>query len=330
MKQKRIYMTDPKSDSSPVAESWDTYWHGTGDVGAYSSGGVSHPVILSFWDDFFQSVKRHYGAPKIIDIASGNGAVVERALAVFGNEQPNFTCLDVSDAAITNIRNRFSSVRGVIADACSMPLDTGAFDIATSQFGVEYAGLEAIDEAARLVAPGGRLALLLHSQAGSVHQECTASLDAIVRLQESKFVPYSIQMFRAGFEACRGADRAPYEAAATQLAPALKALESIMTQYGEHVASNTVARLYSDVGQIHSEIQRYEPDEVLDWLNRMDGELDAFAGRMSSMCKSAIDSESFDRICAGLRSQGFTIERAEPLATPDHDLPLAWTLVAAK
>lgn len=320
----------PKSDSSPVAESWDTYWHGTGDVGAYSSGGVSHPVILSFWDEFFQSVKQDYGAPKIIDIASGNGAVVERALAVFGNEQPNFTCLDVSDAAITNIRNRFSSVRGVVANACSIPLDTGGFDIATSQFGVEYAGLEAIGEAARLVAPGGRLALLLHCQAGSVHQECTASLDAIVRLQESKFVPYSIQMFRLGFEACRGADRAPYEAAATQLAPAVKALESIMTQYGEHVASDTIARLYSDVGQIHSEIQRYEPDEVLDWLNRMDGELDAFAGRMSSMCKSAIDSESFDRICAGLRSQGFTTERAEPLATPDHDLPLAWVLVAAK
>lgn len=323
-------MIEAESDSSQVAESWDTYWHGTGDVGAYSSGGVSHPAILAFWDDFFHTIVKDYDSPKIIDIASGNGAVVERALAVFQNGQADFTCLDVSDAAITNIRNRFPHVRGIVADAGSIPLDSGGFDVATSQFGVEYAGLEAIDEAARLVVTGGRLALLLHSQASSIHQECMASLDAISRLQKSKFIPHSIQMFSAGFAACRGADRAPYEAAATQLAPAIQALEAIMKQYGEHVASDTIARLYSDVGRIHSEIQQYEPSEVLGWLDRMDGELETYTGRMSSMCNAAIDSEAFDRICAGLRGQGYTTKRAEPLMAPDHDLPLAWVLVATK
>ncbi len=323
-------MIDAESDSSQVAESWDTYWHGTGDVGAYSSGGVSHPAILEFWDDFFQAVKQDYDSPKLIDIASGNGAVVERALAVFQNGQADFTCLDVSDAAITNICNRFPHVRGIVADAGSIPLASGGFEVATSQFGVEYAGLEAIGEAARLVAAGGRLALLLHSQAGSIHQECTASLDAISRLQKSKFIPHSIEMFSAGFEACHGADRAPYEAAATQLAPAVQALEAIMKQYGEHVAGDTIARLYSDVGRIHSEIQQYEPSEVLDWLNRMHGELDTYIGRMSSMCQAAIDSDTFEQVCAGLRSQGYTTKRAEPLMAPDHDLPLAWVLVATK
>ncbi len=323
-------MIDPKSDFSQVAESWDTYWHGTGDVGAYSSGGVSHPAILAFWDDFFAAVKRDFDAPKLIDIASGNGAVVERALAVFGDQPPDFTSLDVSAAAITNIRDRFPDVRGVVADARSIPLDSAGFDVATSQFGVEYAGLEAIDEVARLVAAGGRLALLLHSLESSIHRECSASLEAILRLQESRFIPYSIEMLSAGFAACRGADRAPYEAAATQLAPAVQALEAIMTQHGEHVAGDTIARLYGDVDQIHSQMQRYEPTEVLDWLNRMDGELDAYAGRMSSMCQSAIDREVFDRICGGLRNQGYTTKRADPLATPDDDLPLAWVLIATK
>jgi len=323
-------MIDSKSDSSQVADSWDTYWHGTGDVGAYSSGGVSHPVILTFWDDFFRMVIQEYGAAKVIDIASGNGAVIERALAVVADERPDFTCVDVSDAAITNIRKRFPQVRGLVADACSIPLDSGSFDIATSQFGVEYAGLQAIDEVARLVAPGGRLALLLHSEVGSIHQECAASLEAIVRLQDSKFIPYAVQMLGAGFDAIRGADRAPYEAAAKQLDPAVRALEAIVSQYGEHVAGDTIARLYSDVGRIHSEIQHYEPAEVLEWLNRMDGELEAYAGRMSSMCESAIDSTTFEAICGGLRRQGFATERAEPLLAPDHDLPLAWVLVAIR
>ncbi len=323
-------MNKHQSDSSQIADSWDTYWHGTGDVGAYSSGGANHPLILAFWDEFFHAVNQDYIAPNIIDVASGNGAVVERALAVFGDRQADFICLDVSAAAIANIRDRFPAVEGIVSDARSVPLDSGSVDVATSQFGVEYAGRDAIDEIARLPGPGGRLALLLHSQEGSIHQECMESLDAVVRLQESRFIPYAIDMFSAGFDAVRGADRAPYEAAAKQLAPAVGALEAIMKQYGQHVAGDTIVRLYSDVGRIHQKIQHYEPGEVLDWLKRMDSELDAYAGRMLSMSECAIDDESFEQIVTGLRQQDYTIGRADLLTVPDQDLPLAWALIATK
>jgi ubiquinone/menaquinone biosynthesis C-methylase UbiE len=323
-------MDNHESDSSQVADSWNTYWHGTGDIGAYSSGGVNHPAILAFWDEFFQGVKQDYSRPRIIDIASGNGAVVKRAMAVFGDQSFDFTCLDVSDAAMTNIREQFPLVQGLVTDARNIPLDSGSFDIATSQFGVEYAGLEAITETARLLASGGRLALLLHNQTGSIHRECVESLDAIFRLQESRFIPYTTAMFDAGFKAVRGADRAPYESAAKQLSPAIRVLESIMEQYGQHVAGDTIARLYHDVDQIHQRIQHYESDEVLDWLKKMDGELDAYAGRMSSMSEAAIDSETFEKILKGLLDQGYTINRAEPLLIPGHDLPLAWVLIATR
>ena len=325
-----MYTTDSKSKSDQEAASWETYWQGTGDVGAYSSGGVSHPAIQAFWDEFFRIANQDYAAPRIIDIASGNGAVVDRALAMLGRERPEITSVDVSAAAIKNIRSRFPEVHGIVADARSIPLDSGGFDIVTSQFGVEYAGVNAIEEPARLVAANGRLALLSHSKASSIHKECEESLDAIAQLQESKFIPYASRMFQAGFEACRGADRAPYEAAATQLAPAVKALESIMARYGQHVAGDTIARLYSDVDRIHRGIQRYEPAEILDWLSAMDGELDAFVGRMSSMCRAALDNETFDRICAGIRERGYTTMHAGPLFAPGHGRPLAWALVATR
>jgi|TARA_Y100000310_G_scaffold339713_2_gene433254 SAM-dependent methyltransferase len=320
-------MVDRRSDSPQVTQSWDTYWQSTGDVGAFASGGVSHPTILAFWEEFFQSVKQDYEAPRIIDIASGNGAVVELALAAVGNA--GMTCLDVSAAAITNIQSRFPGVQGLVADARAIPLSSGVYDIATSQFGVEYAGLEAIDEVARLVKAGGRLALLLHNEAGSILKECQASLDAVLRLQQCRFIPHSIEMLSAGFNAVRGADRAPYDAAATRLAPAVQALESIMDQHGEHVAGDTISRLYADVDRIHHNMQRHDSKEVLDWLNRMDSELDAYAGRMSSMCNAAIDEETFDQICAGLHGSGYTAERAEPLPASKQGPPLAWVLVAA-
>jgi SAM-dependent methyltransferase len=131
-------------------------------------------------------------------------------------------------------------VHGLVCDARSIPLQSETFDIVTSQFGVEYAGVEAIEEAARLLAPGGCLALVLHIREGRIHGECAASLDAITRVQESGFIPLAIAMFRTGFAAVRGANRAPYEAAASGLAPAVAELESVMSQHGEQVAGDHI------------------------------------------------------------------------------------------
>ena len=323
-------MTESTPNESQAGNSWNTYWQGTGDVGAFTSGGASHPAIGAFWEEFFNAAKQNYENPGLIDIASGNGAVVESALAVFDGKQNEITSLDVSAAAIENINNRFPTVKGIVSDACSIPCEAGSFELVTSQFGVEYAGQDAIFEAARVVADGGLLTLLLHCDSGSIHQECQQSLDAVERLQTSQFIALAIEMFDAGFRAVRGADRSAYESAGKKLAPAIGELEAIMKQYGQHVAGDTIARLYNDVGQIHQRIQHFQPEDILNWLKRMDGELKAYAERMSSMSRSAINSVNFEQIKAGLEDRDFSIERAETLDIPDHELPMAWILIAKK
>jgi len=323
-------MTNLTHTTAQLSDSWDTYWQGSGDAGAFTNGGVSHPAIRIFWEEFFSTAKQKNDNAKIIDIATGNGAVVECALGFFDDKQNQITALDVSAAAIDNIHSRFPTIKGIVSDACSIPRKTRSFDIFTSQFGVEYAGYAAILEAARLVTDGGVLALLLHSDPGSIHQECLQSLDAIERMQACQFVPLAIEMFDAGFRAVRGAERSAYEKAAKKLAPAIGELEAIMKQYGQHVAGDTIARLYNDVGQIHQRIQHYEPDDVINWLKKMEGELIAYAGRMSSMSQSSINSSSFKQIKAAIEEQGFSIERAETLLVPDQELPMAWVLIAKK
>jgi len=324
-----VNFTPNRSNTSQASKSWDLYWQGTGDVDAFTSGGVSHPAIRAFWDDFFHTSNLNYEKPEIIDIASGNGAVVESALAVF-DKGLAITSLDVSASAIKNIHNRFPMVEGIVSDACSIPRESGSYDIVTSQFGVEYAGHDAVLEAARLVADGGRLALLLHSESGSIHRECLQSLEAIERIQAAQFIPFAIEMFDAGFRAVRGEERSAYETAANNLAPAINELEEIMKQYGQHVAGDTISSLYNDVGQIHNRIQHYNPEDVLNWLKRMNIELGAYAKRMSSMSQAAIDSSSFNQTKVKLTDRGFSIELAEELVVPEHELPMAWALIARR
>ena len=321
-------MSDQRSDSPPVAESWDTYWRGARGSAPCGGEGSSHRLVLSFWDEFFKTVQAEYNAPSIIDIASGGGAVLERANGVFGGHLPDFTCLDVSAAAIGMIRERFPGARGIVADARATPLAAASYDVATSQFGIEYAGLEAVDEIARLIAPAGKLALLLHNREGGIYRQCAASLDAIERMRSARFIPYSMAMLEKGFAASRGGDRAQYEAAAKRLAPAVREMESIMRDHGRHVADGTIVGLYDEVKRIVSRLQRYEPSDVLNWLKNLDREMPTYAGRMASMCEVAIDAETFSKLRDRVRAQGYTIVRGDALA--DGPQALAWALVATR
>ena len=288
-----------ESEHLPLIESWDTYWQGALTSSAYSGGGSSHPLVLSFWDDYFRGLNDRDGELKLIDIASGNGAVVKGASTSLTGPSAKFTCLDVSESAIRMLEERFPNVHGVVADAADIPLDSASYDIATSQFGVEYAGLEALDEVARLIATGGEIAMLLHHREGIIYEECSASLDAVREMQVAEFIPKCIAMFEAGFIAMQSGDRTRYSAAAKNFAPALRAMETIMMQHGRDVAASTILKVYRDVRTIHGNMRQYEPSEVSNWLKKMDQAIEAYAGRMASMRDAAIDATQFAQVGTG-------------------------------
>lgn len=320
-----------KSDNkTPHSESWDKYWHGTGASGAFSAGGVSHPVIDAFWSGFFRSATDRYSEPAVLDIATGNGAVIASALSAFGDAPTSISCVDISSAAIENVSKRFPGIDGIVADARSIPLDEQTFDIVTSQFGVEYAGADAVFEAARLVKPGGRLTLLMHVDGGKVHKECKDSLEAIQALQEAHFVGLATELFRSGFAAVKGADRAPYDAAGSAFAPAVAAAEDTITRYGNDVAGGMVAKLYNDIARIHGRLPHYDANEVLSWLEGMEQEVAAYGERMASMIATACKQPEFEDLCGQLRARGFTLEIANELRSSDEPLSLAWAVIALR
>jgi len=322
-------VSDPKVQSPQVPASWHTYWLGAEDAAAFSAGGTSHPLILGFWANFFAEISQDRDSPKIIDIASGNGAVVECARSAAPALLTDFTCLDISDAAIRTLEGRFPGVNGIVADARSIPLESATVDLVVSQFGLEYAGPDAIDEILRLLVPGGRLALLLHHRGGGIYRQCAASRDAIESMLEARFIPHAIDVFEAGFLAYSGGDGADYDAKAKEFLPAIRALESIMREHGQHVADGTIIRLYKDVRTINGRLQHYDPAEVLGWLKRLEHEAQAYADRMASMCAAALDEAAFRGLYDKLGNRGFRIERAAALEIPERDVPLAWALIAS-
>ncbi len=193
-------------ESSAISHSWDKYWQGSQHSGAYSAGGTSHPVILGFWKEFFGDNQDKFRDLSILDFASGSGAVIESATSVFGEQLPEFTCIDISKSAIQSLLRRYPNAHGIVADVRSIPLQSAQYDVVTSQFGIEYAGLDAIDEAMRLASPHGQLAMLIHHRHGGIYRQCAASVAAIRQVTAANFIPRAKAMFDEGFKVVRGAD----------------------------------------------------------------------------------------------------------------------------
>jgi ubiquinone/menaquinone biosynthesis C-methylase UbiE len=318
------------SDTNQHANSWDTFWQGTSDASALNAGGANHPAHQAFWVTLFEQLKQPQDGISILDIASGNGALVQIAHKVFSEQINSFSCVDISDAAIKNISERFPNVHGLVSDANNIDLPDSSCDLVMSQYGVEYAGTDAIFEAARLVAENGTLALLMHFDQSHIFKECEQSRAAVELVQNSAFVEKAKNMFTAGFAAVRGAPREAYDNAAKLLSPAINELENVMRQYGTDVAAGTVSRLYNDVGNIHQNMPAYDPNEVLNWLGKMDAELAAYISRMKSMCDCAISEHKLEEITEKLSDIGFEIQISDKFYATGMADPMAWSLVAKK
>ena len=116
-------------ESSSVSADWDTYWRGSSDGASFSSDGVDHPRVRQFWVDTFRALA---GGEKLrlVDVASGVGAVVEIARDVLGDDGFAATCVDTSSAAMESLAARMPDVETVVGDAADMPFPDDAFDLA--------------------------------------------------------------------------------------------------------------------------------------------------------------------------------------------------------
>ena len=321
-------MANSDAPQALAAKSEDAYWQDIAGVSKPTEGGARFLELEAFWYRFFSGAQQRFNRPALLDIATGDGALLSSALSVFGKEGADYSCVDISAAAIAMIRERFPYVTGTVAEGRATSLASSAYDLVTSQFGIEYAGPDAFAEAARLVATDGELVLVMHHDQGVVFEESVQKLEALRLLQHSDFIEAASKMLRLGFAAAQGGDRQPYEAAAKQLNPAVGAMEQIMLQYGQQAADGMVMYLYDRVAQIHENLLRYEPQEVSHWLARMSHEIASYEQRLMTMCDSAISQARFEALCQQFRHLGFELLRAESLLTEADNRPLAWLLMA--
>lgn len=126
--------------------------------------------IHRLWKDAMMDWLAPRPGQRLLDVAGGTGDIAFRFLKRAGSGHA--TVLDLTEPMLVAGRKRAEaeqmagSIDWVVGDAMALPFDAGSFDVYTISFGIRNVTRpqQALDEAFRVLRPGGRLMVLEFSQ----------------------------------------------------------------------------------------------------------------------------------------------------------------------
>lgn len=329
-------MDNPDSRHRRRHEVWTRYW-ATGQLHscAGSFEGNYDGALAGFWAAVLDGLQP---AGRLLDVASGNGPIprllVDRHADAAGRSCEAVDLADVAPAWLDAVpapwsgRVRFHG--GVAAEA--LPFPEAAFDVVTSQFGIEYSELErSLPEAVRVLRAGGRIAAVLH-HAGSVSCRLAAAEVAHISwlLAPGGLLDGALQMAEPLARAATPQGRASlmHDAAANAVRDRFNTLQDeIDRQVATSACPDVLHETREAVATVLRDCGRTPLHEIAARLAGLRRGLEDGSLRLRELLDCALDEAAIGRLLQRLDALGVTAQAA-PLV--DQGRLLGWALTGTK
>jgi ubiquinone/menaquinone biosynthesis C-methylase UbiE len=284
-------------------ETWSRYWASGQTHSCFSAG---KPFDTGFvWKPFLDALAP--GA-RVLDLACGAGALTRLAVV-----HPHGFDVTGADYAATLVPvDGARMVAGAALEA--LPFEDGAFDAAISQFGLEYADTgAALREAARVLAPGGRLGVLAHARDG----EAVAAARARITRAASLIAPDGLaaRVRALGEALARGEGEAQ----------ALEIVRRLFTQETARPLDETTHWALSFLAEILNKKDRFPPPYLIENAQTVLDEVSAHSARLMLMTEASLDDAAAAGLAVAARAAG--LSTADPEAVRDSSgRPVGWWL----
>ena len=270
---------------------WSDYWrNGRAEVMTIDSAAGAAPLdTAAFWRANLHGIVT---GERVLDLATGSGQVAGYAAQVAAEcgETAEVIGVDYADIA-ANARPLPTGVTlkgGVALEA--LPFEAAQFDVATSQFGIEYADHRAaLAELARVCRPGARVFLLLHHADSAITRHSRRQIAAYDGVLGSGG---AIRQARRAFTAHLKAAPAPTRAAAEQ---AFREAVARATGRLEPEPGFDVPRyLVGYLADLAARIAAYDPSSSLARLDAFERGNSAWRQRQLCQTRAALDCAGMD------------------------------------
>lgn len=166
-----------------MSEHWSEYWeqgHMTSFGDAFKTNYQGE--IKDLWQGYSRTLDRH---SKILDIGTGNGAVIELIQSVSQHNCVGIDLAQINNNVTNCINGRFMS--NVSAE--KLPFENAEFDVVISQFALEYSDVDlSISEIHRILKPKGKLNLVCHKSNSIIVEPNKRILKAAIAVKENILV----------------------------------------------------------------------------------------------------------------------------------------------
>lgn len=308
------------------AEQWSAYWR-VGSVTTFHGIFTQNydREVGEFWRAIFADATE---GTHLVDLACGNGALALLAAEHSREAGKHFT-IDALDFAEIQAPNS-EAARALLEDIRFLPgrrledtqLDSDAYQLAVSQFGIEYGERSAtIAELDRILAPSNAsVVFMCHDRESHVLKQAQESLADYAACRESKAADISRKLQKHVDEALKaGRDPAKDRACEKLRARLNAATESLHDAAAK--ASNPENFHFFLKGCMApfgaTAMNRQSLAQRLAMLDALEQECDAFEARMADLLSAALDKDAMREWEEGLESVGFRKVRSEPVIMDD-------------
>jgi len=296
-------------------EYWSDYWKSDGKSGEVfvDSHGGKPEYLRRHWSNFFSEF---VADSVVVDIACGGGSVFED-IDPSHRKQFKLIATDISEQALELAEQRVPGIETFCCDSRELPLKDQSVDIVVSQFGIEYAGVSAFEEAARIVGKGG-----CHYKNGYIDARNKTFLNGAKTALSSGFLDASRQLIKATYTGSETKIRKAKKEFQIAEKPLANSFE--MNPDGIH------RHLYFGFRKLYLNYGKYRREEILKWLDDMESDIKKNIVKVTEIRSVSLDEEEIDQGLEFLSDSGLSQVSKSPFFIPDTEDVIAWAVRAKR
>ena len=302
------------------ASQWSEYWR-KGTITTFHKQFEDNydGEIREFWFDILAGLK---AGTRVVDLATGNGALIQLLLDFSQQEQLPLS-IDGVDFADIKPRLKENPLATVCIHANTEIEKTGlladSFDLIISQYGLEYADLPpALAEIRRLAKMGAKLALIVHTEGSQLIRQGKETLVQIDFVARQANIPPIVKALLERLAVLRRRGQSRFEQdprAEKQRAKLNRKLQAIIDFSDTQEDPGFLSYLIDNcMGVFQSAAAReMTTGQKLAVLNGVEAETRAYRKRMEDLITAALSTERLAALKTLIFEAGFEIEMDKDL-----------------